>query len=226
MMAQHKRPARAESPQPLAVAASTIRSRTWRPAAAALLLGGLLLVGCQKDKQEAAATDAENASLDIHEVFNGKVENGVAYDKATLEPGDHEAVVVPKEAKVETGGQGIEIYMAKRLSYAGHPREFMSIREERKKMGCASRTETKKLVIGTFGEWDSNIEGGAEMMLLIRVPATVRVERRKGLSGPIDMRPERSEKPPRPLITPGADGWKAIPETPDPKHTAKSAEKP
>jgi hypothetical protein len=59
----------------------------------------------------------------------------------------------------------------------------MSIRDARKNMGCATKREGEDLVVATYGEWDSHIEGGAFMLVLAVVPEGVEVESRKGLSG-------------------------------------------
>jgi hypothetical protein len=74
--------------------------------------------------------------------------------------------------------------MAKTLNYGGHPGELMTIRKMREDMGCASREDGDTLLIRTFGEWDSRIEGGAYITLVVVVPNGVEVEQRKGLSGP------------------------------------------
>jgi hypothetical protein len=134
------------------------------------------------------------------------VQNGRAFDKAVLEVGANGILVVPEGARVEDGApQGrVEIYMEKILSYMGHPPHRMSIRQVRHHMGVARKTEGNKVVIATFGEWDSDIEGGAFMRLLIRVPDGVTVERRAGLSGE---------------ASPGR-GWPALDADPDPSLTA------
>jgi hypothetical protein len=92
------------------------------------------------------------------------VENGRAYDKAVIDTRDLKTVVLPEGPKIEIehgGPRGrIEIFMEKVQGFGGHLGKPMSIRETRKKMGCARKTEAGKTVIGTFGEWDSNIEGG------------------------------------------------------------------
>ena len=121
--------------------------------------------------------------------------------------------------------------MGKRLTYLGHPPEPMSIRSGRKNMGCAVKTEGGALVIATFGEWDSHIEGGAGLKLVAVVPAGLGVEQRTGLSGETSAargRPGRNQtKPPDAKggywyapATP-ADGWKAVPDQPDPNRTAR-----
>jgi hypothetical protein len=190
------------------------------------MLGLVVSVGCQKTPEKAP----EEASivLERYRAPSPKVENGLAYDKATLNIGDFKTVVVPVDAKVEQGqsiGQ-VEIFMEKSQHFSGHPGTLMSIRETRKQMGCAKKTENGKLVLATYGEWDSQIEGGLSIKkLLIRVPDGVEVEHRGDLSSPIRAKLRPGQPPNRPLIEPGKDGWEALSNEPDPKHTAKSAGK-
>jgi hypothetical protein len=60
----------------------------------------------------------------------------------------------------------------------------MSIRGALKNIGCAVRVEDDTLVVATYGEWDSRIEGGAYMKVVAVIPDGLVVEQRKGLSGP------------------------------------------
>jgi hypothetical protein len=81
------------------------------------------------------------------------------------------------------------------------------------------------LVVATFGEFYT-IEGGASMKLMAAVPERLGVEQRKGLSGhdsagrewhgayltkPPDAKGGYWYGPPSP-----ADGWRAVPDEPDP----------
>jgi hypothetical protein len=160
------------------------------------------------------------------EAPSDRVENGRAYDKATIEIDASKGLVVPGDAKVAAAGaEGrVEVFLEKRLSYAGHPPDRMSIRDERRKMGLATRAEGGKLVVATCGEWDSDIEGGARMRVLLRVPPGLPVEHRQGLSGPVNWFPPPARKE-RERVTPGEGGWKAVPDEPDPRHTAKTPER-
>lgn len=116
---------------------------------------------------------------------NGNVENGSAYDKATIELDNYTQVVIPDDAVVRYGSEPkkLQIHMKKMLGFAGHPPEAMSIKQARNHMGCAIQVEKAALVIATFGEWDSHIEGGASMKVVFVVPKGVEVEKRAKLSG-------------------------------------------
>src|SRR4029078_2254058 len=74
--------------------------------------------------------------------------------------------------------------MQKTLAFGGHPPKLVSIRNVRKKMGCILRIDGDDLLLATFGEWASRIEGGKFMKVLVYVPDGVAVEQREGLSGP------------------------------------------
>ena len=111
--------------------------------------------------------------------------------------------------------------------FAGHPPEPMSIHGARKNMGCAIRAEGDDLVVATYGEWDSQIEGGASIKLVAVVPDGVKVEKRKGLSGPDSAGQKRNSR--NPTEAPGGywygpaspgEGWTAVPATPDLERTA------
>lgn len=199
-------------------------NRKRRLFAIALLILVPLLGSCQ-------AKTPEEASIVLSMRTAGpRITNGQAYDKAVLDIGDYKGVIVPDDAKVEHGAPAgqMEINMKKSLHWMGHlgPGVFRHIRDERKRMGCASKTEADKLVIATWGEWDSLIEGGASMKMLIRVPAGLRVETRKGLSGPARGPPRSAPTKLRDEIKPGENGWKAVSDEPDPKQTAKSVGSP
>jgi hypothetical protein len=161
-----------------------------------------------------------------------KVENGTAYDRAAVDLGKANKVVLPDSAVVRRAGEAgkLQLFMAKTLSFAGHPPEPMSIREARKNMGCAVRMEGVSLGIATYGEWDSRKEGGAHMKLIAMVPEGVEVEQRKGLSGPDSAGREwHGQYLTKPKDAQGgwwygpaspADGWVAVPAAPDPERTA------
>jgi hypothetical protein len=156
------------------------------------------------------------------------VENGSAYDKAAVELGDFAKVILPDDATVRQEGEGkkLQIYMKKTLGFAGHPPEPMSIKHARNHMGCAVQLEKTALVIATFGEWDSHIEGGARMKVLFVVPKGVEIEKRSKLSGensicsraweggyltkPVEVKEGYWYGPASP-----AEGWKAVKAVPD-----------
>jgi hypothetical protein len=168
----------------------------------------------------------------FHTVHGLTIENGSAFDKAAVDMAPYEKVVVPTEAVVQRSkdDQRLQIFMQKTLSFAGHPTEPISIRTARKNMGCAVKAEQEALVVATFGEWDSRIEGGANIRVVLIVPAGIEVERRAQLSGPKSdghewhgqylTKPKEVEEgywygPATP-----ADGWRAIPDVPDPERRA------
>ena len=64
------------------------------------------------------------------------------------------------------------------------------------------------------------IEGGTSMKLLIRAPDSLKIETRKGLSGPPRGKPRGAPKKLREEIELGKDGWQAIPDQPDRWKTA------
>jgi hypothetical protein len=192
--------------------------------ALAAVVFGYLLGGSRWEKTEDTPDHRDQSFTLSGKQASDKVENGRAYDRALIIVEGQTGVVVPSDARIEQGAAHgrIEVYLEKSLDYWGHPHRFMSIREERKAMGCASRSDAHQLAIATWGEWNDDLEGGAQMKVLIRVPPGLRIEARKGLSGPIIIGPRGSGGSPRTKVTPGKDGWKAISDEPDPRHTAKS----
>ncbi len=150
----------------------------------------------------------------------------MAFDKATLEIASNTALVVPDNAKIEhiDAKDRIEIFLQKIQSFGGFPPQQMSIRVTRKGMGCVKKLEVGKTIIATYGEWDSNIEGGTFIGgLVVRVPDSAKVESRKGLSGPTKARRGFGEPQTRlEGFEPGTNGWQVIPDEPDPAMTARS----
>jgi hypothetical protein len=145
------------------------------------------------------------------------VENGSAFDGAEVEPGDAKTVVLPDTAILRrTSEDGpIRLFMEKQLGFAGDPVELWSIRESRKNMGCAVMVEGDKLVIATYGEFQT-IEGGAYMRLVAIVPNDLEVERRIGLAGQKSVATSQEEG----LVGP-ASGWQAVHDKPDPSRIAQ-----
>jgi hypothetical protein len=179
-----------------------------------VLVGALALglVGCSPQRDPSVVLDSEHAPSRL-------VENGIAYDRAIVSAGSAKTVVLPDTAVVrrttETGS--VRLFTAKRLGFGGHPPEQISIRDARKRMGCAVRTEGDSLVVATFGEWDSGIEGGARMKLVAVVPEGLAVEQREGLAGkPIGTQGRAWSR-----SAPPADGWSAVPDEPDTDRTAQ-----
>src|SRR5262245_11761210 len=138
---------------------------------------GLILTGCSSDGDPSV-------SLDRHRAPSDMVENGTAYDRATVEVGSATRIVLPDNATVRRTGEGgpLRLFMAKRLAFAGHPPQPMGVRDARANMGCATKPEGNGVVIATFGEW-GNIEGGADIKIVAEVPNGLAVEQRAELSG-------------------------------------------
>jgi len=197
-------------------------------AAAAVALAGCTAAG------DAGVPDARDPSLvfDKERAPSDQVENGTAYDRAAVEPGAAKKLVLPDTATVRrtTEGSSVRLFLAKHLGFGGHPPEPMSIRDARKNMGCAVKAEGDALVVATFGEFHT-IEGGASMKLVAVVPEGLAVEQRPGLSGhasagrewhgtyltkPADAKGGYWYGPASP-----ADGWKGVPDEPDPDRTAR-----
>jgi hypothetical protein len=173
-----------------------------------------------------------DSSIELSNRF-GDVENGSAYDKAVLDVGSIKKILLPHDALVRRTPQAvpIQVFMKKSMSFHGHPPESMSIRHARKNMGCAVKRDGQGLVLATFGEWDSHIEGGTRMKLVVAVPEGIEVEQKEGLSGedsagqewhgtyitkPRDAKGGYWYGPASP-----AEGWEALPDVPDPDRTAR-----
>jgi hypothetical protein len=134
-----------------------------------------------------------------------KVENGVVYDRASLDNRDSKKIVLPENTTVLRSGEPgkIQLYMAKTLSFGGHPSEPMTLNRLRKEMGCAVQEAEGAILISTYGEWDSHKEGGTQMKLVVNLPDQILTEQRKGLSG-----------------SALKFGWTPIPSVPDPDRVA------
>ena len=180
----------------------------------------------QKDREDSSIVLAE-----LWKTVNGReVENGTAYDKTQMDLEKHTKLVVPENVKIRTDGPAgkIQIFMAKTLAYAGHPPESMSIRQMRNQMGCAVKSENEILIVGPYGEWDSHIEGGASIKLIIVLPKGVTVEKRKGLPEEVRKSQDRVKRgrpgkktEERETSPQFSKGWKALVSEPDPQRTAK-----
>lgn len=162
------------------------------------------------------------------------VNNGIAFDRGTLNPAGTKKIVLPENAIVRRSGQTteVEVFLAKHLAFVGHPGKRLSVRDARREMGCAMKFEDGALTIATFGEWDSHVEGGASMKLVFVVPEAVVVETRAGLSGERSaaMQPHRGIVLTESTTAPGRSwygptsregSWAAIPTVPDPQRTAQ-----
>jgi hypothetical protein len=173
-----------------------------------------------------------NGSIELDDQF-GNVENGSAYDRAAVDLSDARKLILPHNAVVRRAGEPgkIQFFMKKTLQFVGHPPKSMSIRDARQNMGCAVKSEGGDLLVATFGEWDSHIEGGTQMKLVASVPDGIAIEQRQELSGtksagqewhgqyltrPKDARGGYWYGP----ASPGA-GWAAVPDVPDLDRTAR-----
>jgi hypothetical protein len=168
----------------------------------------------------------DDRSIVIFERF-GNVENGSAFDRATVDLGTAKKIALPDNAvvrKTAEAGQ-VRLFMKKTLAFGGHPPEAMSIRGARKNMGCAVKVEGETLVVATYGEWDSHIEGGTDLRLVAVVPDGIEVVQRAGLSGQDSVGQEWHGKYlTKPKDAQGgywygpaspAEGWSAVPDVPD-----------
>jgi hypothetical protein len=166
------------------------------------------------------------------------VENGSAYDQAAIDVTPYKAIYLPEDADVQIGAEEgkLQLFMRKTLSFGGHPPESMYLRDTRKHMGCALKAEDDALLVATFGEWDSHIEGGTFMGLLFLVPEGIEVRRKANLSGPNSAGREWNGSyltKPKEVKTgywygpaSPATGWSAIPDVPDIKRRAGDKPRP
>jgi hypothetical protein len=154
----------------------------------ALILVGVVLIWAWQWWDWLPRPFDKSVEFDTHEMWGNRwsVQNGTAYDRSTVELGAAKSLVLPEGTTIRRGGAAgtVELFMGKTLSFGGHPGEPVSIRRVRAEMGCAVRAEGDALVVATFGEWDTGVEGGAWMRLLLAVvPDGLAVEHRKGLVG-------------------------------------------
>jgi len=161
------------------------------------------------------------------------VENGSVFDRAAVKIGTSKMLVLPHDAIIRRKGAPgeVQLFMKKTLEFAGHPPEPMSVRDARRNMGCAVKVDGHDLLIATFGEWDSHIEGSAQMKLVVNIAHGVEFEMRKGFSGENSAGHDVNEgvvSMPQGLKggywygpTLPAQGWTAVPDVPDPDRTAQ-----
>jgi hypothetical protein len=164
---------------------------------------------------------------------DNRVANGSAFDfgAVALTPGL--VLVVPDDAGIAFGSPPgrCEFFLEKELGFAGHPGARLSPATARSNMGVATKTEGDKLVVATYGEWNSHIEGGAAVGLVVRVPEGSRVFRRPGLSGedsatmfgPDGARHEQSFTDDWGAPAKPAPGWNSVPTRPDERRVARAS---
>lgn len=173
-----------------------------------------------------------DSSLELENSF-GKVQNGTAYDRASVPIQDDTLIIVPINSITEPNDSrdSTEIFLAKTISFGGHPPREIGIRSCRKYFGAAINRENRILKIATFGEWDSRIEGAAWVNMIIKHPAGLKIERRSNLSGDSSesiynskeslIRRFQGNGPYWYNSTECAAGWDKVHEFPDDKQTAK-----
>jgi hypothetical protein len=155
--------------------------------------------------------------------INPKVFSGAIFERGSvvLRPGITR-VVVPETAAVAYGAPAatIELFVEKSLGFAGHPPAPMPAAGLQRNMGCATHTEGSDLVLATFGEWDSHIEGSASLELFVRVPIGTTVVRRVGLEGDESAAVAWPESVPYEKQEAGRVGYWYAPTNPIPGFTA------
>jgi len=194
----------------------------------ALIAALLFAVSCH------APPPPNDPSIVIEPSVDAKVQNGTAFDRAVLDIGDARVIELPNIATIRRAGEKgkIVLFMAKTLTFAGHPPELINLAGARRFMGCCYRRDGDTLTIATYGEWDARNEGGAVMQLVAVIPDGITVELRRTLWGPDSAARQWPYRPPLPHggfwygpSTP-APGWTPIPSTPDPHHTARPDSQP
>ena len=132
------------------------------------LLSLALIAGCL---WLASSFRSSDRSIQPSERF-GDVENGTVYDRAAIDLGGVKHVVLPSDVIIRrTGDSGkLQLFMKKTMSFHGYPPKPIRLGDVRSNMGCAFRIEGDTMVVATFGEWDSHIEGGVQLRLVAVVP--------------------------------------------------------
>ncbi len=211
----------------------------WVPIACAVALmatASLWLRGCLPGKGlKDPGTDQSIVLGEPFRTIHGLIiENGSAYDQSAVDIEQYEKLVVPENAVIRRAERGhrFEIFMKKTLGYHGHPDKPMSIRKDRKNMGCKVKVEGRSLVLAPYGEWDSRIEGGASVRMVLAVPEGIEIEKRAVPPRPFSIGGYtwNGEYLTKPAAAGGcywrapeseADGWKAVPDSPDATHEAE-----
>lgn len=195
----------------------------------------------------ALACAARDGSIVVDEQWSRPdrgITNGSVYDVATIDLAGFKTVRVPTGSQVtrEAADGVAHLHMRKALFFVGYPPKPIDLLTARRAMGCAWKADGERLILGTFGEWDSQIEGGAAMSLLLVVPSSVSVEFADDLSGESSLAAEQDpdawlkhgDAESRHWYSAGAPafGWIPLPSTPDPSrrasdlHAARSALQP
>jgi len=138
-----------------------------------------------KYRKEILLSNSKDSTIILRSERASMVQNGAAYDVATIEISDAITnIILPKSAKIIEGGkeEKLSIRIKRVIGFMGHPPDEVSPRIARKYMGCAYKFEGNELVLATYGEW-SSIEGGAYIELEIELPKKLKLEKREDLSG-------------------------------------------
>ena len=182
-----------------------------------------------EEEAELPSPKSEDPSIVFTRVFAGNIENGSLYDKAEIALTGYSKLIVPETARVrfDEADQRLQIYLKKSLLFVGQIDEPMTVRNTRKYMGLATRKEGEGLVLATFGEWDSHIEGGTWMEIQLIVPKKTTVEIRPDQCGvrSIAHQPIGNWIVKSPDAKDGfwfgrsspASGWSVVPSVPDPE---------
>lgn len=167
---------------------------------------------------------------------SGAIFDGSIFERASA-PFAATEVVVPDNATVAFGAPSgkIELYLEKTQHFRGHPPQPIPARAVQHNMGIATRSEADRVIISTYGEWDSRIEGYAGILLFVVVPEGTRVRARGDLSGDRSAASSWPEDAPESRteggrigywynVTNPAPGWRAVPTQSDPRRTVRAAE--
>jgi hypothetical protein len=146
-------------------------------------------------------------------------------------------IILPSNAAVAVGAPAstIEVFTEKNLGFMGHPPTPITAESVRHNMAIATREDGSDLLLGTFGEFDTHIEGGAGLLLFVRVPSDgVTVLGRRELSGEDSIVMKFPESIPYAKQEAGkigywyaptnpAPGWTRLLTRPDPQQVVRSA---
>ncbi len=172
----------------------------------------------------------EDPSVTCVDTFGFGLQDGTAYDQASLKTDNVKKLILPQNAEVRHSSDSgkIELFMAKRFGVAGRKFESVRIRELRNHMGCAVNAEGETLLLATYGEW-RDMHGGADIKIVVIVPQGIEVEQRNGLSGE-DSAAKGAEKNELDIkyalkksrsSTDYYRGWRVVKDEPDPKQNAQ-----
>ena len=118
-----------------------------------------------------SCTSVERSSSD------SKHDNGTAFRSATLNLTDIDTIYFPTRTKVVHANRStLLIHIDKMLSFHGFSDETLSINTARNNMGCAFRRNRSSVFVATFGEFDSDNDGGTFVELTAFVPDALNVK--------------------------------------------------